>query len=157
MVDLGAVQSVLARWWVNYDEGRFGIWPELFTSDVHFTCRSDTGATEYEEFIRADVHGVDGVLEWQTEHRKGSPYPLRHNATNVHITATRSDEADFSSYLFVTQIFAGRVDALSTGAVSGTVRTEDGVPRLAALHVVLDTSNSEVFTARIAGAGPTSA
>lgn len=146
MVDLGAVQDAIGRWWVNYDEGRFAVWPDLLTDDVHFTCRSDTGATDYEEFIRADVRGRDTVIRWQTEHRRNSPYPLRHNATNVHLTGRDGADATFASYLFATQIVGGAVTNLSSGQVSGAVRAVDGTPRLAALHVVLDTMNSEPFS-----------
>jgi 3-phenylpropionate/cinnamic acid dioxygenase small subunit len=145
MIDVNAAHSALARWWMNYDAGNFGLWPELLTEDVVFTCRSDSGEVEYEEFIRADLRGRESVLEWQTDHRRNSPYPLRHNATNVHILEVRGDEADFESYLFVTQILAGQVHSLSTAVVDGTVRMDNGIPRLAALHVVLDTRNSEVF------------
>ena len=56
-MDISTVQSSIACWWFNYDEAAFEVWPNLVTSDVAFTCRSDTGSTPYEEFIRADVRG----------------------------------------------------------------------------------------------------
>ena len=43
MVDLGAVQNLLAGWWFEYDQGNFDVWPEYFTPDAHFSCRSDSG------------------------------------------------------------------------------------------------------------------
>lgn len=149
MVDVGAVQALLASWWFVYDEGDFDVWPGYFTDDAHFTCRSDSGTTAFEEFIRADVRGGDRVVAWQVEHRRNSPYPLRHMATNVHLTATRPGEADFRSYLFVTQIVEGAVSNVSTGIVSGTVRdgSDAGAgPRFAALRVVLDFTDSVTFT-----------
>jgi hypothetical protein len=97
--------------------------------------------TEYEEFVRADFHGRDDVMAWQREHRLDSPYPLRHNGTNVHVVARRGDEADFSSYIYVTQIVDG-VSNLSTAIVTGTVRRDGNGLRLAALHVALDTMTS---------------
>src|SRR4051812_1679985 len=106
MLEVGVVQGALGRWWFDYDAGNFDAWPVMFTPDIHFTCRTDTGATEYEEFVRADLHDLTSFLEWQTEHRTNSPYPLRHNASNVHLTAARENEVDFASYLFVTQILA---------------------------------------------------
>jgi hypothetical protein len=148
MVDLSAVQQLLARWWFNYDAGNFDVLGDLLTRDTRFTCRSDTGETEYEEFVRADVRGHDEVLAWQTDHRRNSPYPLRHNGTNVHLTASGDDEAAFASYLFVTHVVDSAITNLSTAVCTGTVRVEDGVARLAELHVVLDTMNSEVFADR---------
>jgi hypothetical protein len=151
MVDLGAVQQLLATWWFNYDEGNFSVLEGLLTHDTHFTCRSDTGETAYEEFIRADVRGRDEVMAWQTGHRRNSPYPLRHNATNVHVIGGFDGEAAFASYIFVTHIVDGTVANLSSGICTGAVREEGGAPRLAALEVVLDTMDSDVFTARPAG------
>jgi hypothetical protein len=152
VIDLPAVQNLLASWWFDYDQGSFDEWPPYFTADAHFSCRSDSGQTAFEEFVTADVRGRDKVVSWQVAHRQGSPYPLRHNGTNVHLTASRGDEADFRSYLFVTQIVGGAVANVATGLCLGTVREEDGVARLAELEVVLDFTDSvtfsEVFSAR---------
>lgn len=147
MVELPAVQNLVASWWFVYDAADFDAWPEHFTADAHFSCRSDSGATAFEDFIGADVRGRDDVLAWQTEHRRNSPYPLRHNATNVHLTATRVQEADFRSYIFVTQIVGGAVSSLASGVCTGTVRVEDGALRLADLALVLDFTDSEPLAA----------
>ncbi|HEX8804642.1 MAG TPA: nuclear transport factor 2 family protein [Acidimicrobiales bacterium] len=146
MIDLPAVQGLLASWWFAYDRGDFDAWPDHFTADAHFSCRSDSGETAFEEFIRADVRGRDEVVAWQVEHRRNSPYPLRHMATNVHLTATRAAEVDFASYLFVTQILGQAVSNVSSGVVLGTVRDDEGVPRIADLRVVLDFTDSVAFT-----------
>jgi len=146
-IDAASLHELIGRWWWNYDEGNFDAFPDFFASDAHFTCRTDTGATEYEEFVRADIHGREAVVTWQVDHRRNSPYPLRHNGTNVHIVDVRDDEADFASYIYVTQI-AGGVSALSTAVVTGTVRVEDGALRIAALHVALHTAESVVFAER---------
>jgi hypothetical protein len=148
MIDLSTVQQVLAQWWCNYDAGNFDALGGLLTHDTRFTCRTDTGTAEWEEFVRADVTGHDAVLAWQTEHRTNSPYPLRHNGTNVHLANTSGDEAAFSSYLFVTHVVNGAITNLSSAICTGTVRVEDGVARLAELNVVLDTLDSVVFATR---------
>lgn len=134
-MELSTVQGLIARWWFHYDEALFDVWPDLVTNDVTFTCRSDTGATEYEEFIRADVQGRDDFLAWQRDHRSNSPYPLRHNGTNIHITRVTETDADFMSYLFVTQIVGGSVSNLSKwpvqrhGAPGARHRKAGGVAR----------------------------
>jgi hypothetical protein len=145
MIDASAVQNLMQSWWYDYDQGNFDAWPEYFTSDAHFSCRSDTGKTDYEEFINADVKGKDDVLAWQIDHRKNSPYPLRHNATNVHLSAAAGAGAEFRSYIFVTQIVGGGVSNLSSGVLIGSVREEGGALRIAELRVILDTMDSEVF------------
>lgn len=142
MTELAALQNLLAGWWFDYDQGNFDVWPRYFTSDARFTCRSDSGKTAFEEFVTADVAGKDAVLAWQEDHRRNSPYPLRHNGTNVHVA---DDEGSFRSYLFVSHVVGGAITNLSSGLCLGKVREEDGELRLAELHVVLDFTDSVVF------------
>jgi len=147
MIDLATVQALLGGWWFDYDQGDFDRWPAYFIPDARFTCRSDSGQTAFEDFIRADVRGGDEVVAWQADHRRNSPYPLRHMASNVHLTASRPDEADFRSYLFVTQVVGGAVANVASGVVTGTVRADDsGGARLALLRLVLDFTDSVTFT-----------
>ena len=141
MIDAASVHDLISRWWFHYDQGDFDELKRLVTSDVHFACRTDTGTTDYEDFVRADLHGRDDVISWQRQHRLDSPYPLRHNGTNVHIVDHRGTEATFASYIFVTQITEG-VSNLSTAIVRGTVRDEDSTLLLADLDVTLDTMTS---------------
>jgi len=148
MVGAAELQDTIGRWWWNYDEGNFAVLATLLTDDVHFSCRTDTGTTDFEEFVRADVRGRDAVMAWQTDHRMNSPYPLRHNGTNVHVVAQRDDEADFSSYIFVTHNTAVGVTNLSSAIVHGTVRRAGDAVRIAALEVVLDTRESVLFRDR---------
>jgi hypothetical protein len=145
MTEPGALQDLVARWWFNYDEGNFGVLASLLTDDVHFSCRTDTGATDFEEFVRADVTGRDDVMRWQSEHRLDSPYPLRHHGTNVHIVERRGDELTFASYIHVTQVVDLQVTTVPAGIVRGAVRQEDGALRISAMEVVLDTVTSQPF------------
>lgn len=148
MIENADVQQLLSHWWFAYDNAIYSEWPEMFTDDVHFICRTDSGKTAYEEFVNADVHGRDAVLEWQTQHRQGSPYPLRHGGENIHISANRETDADFRSYIRVSQIVTGSPSDLSTAIVNGTVRLDGGKLRLAALTVILDTEDSTVIGER---------
>ena len=59
MIEPSQVQDLVARWWWNYDEGNFDVLASLLTDDAHFTCRTDTGTTDFEEFVRADVFFVN--------------------------------------------------------------------------------------------------
>jgi hypothetical protein len=145
VVDLTDVQGLLASWWFAYDEGDFDAFPAYFAPDAHFSCRSDSGQTDFEEFVRAEVTGED-VVAWQVDHRRNSPYPLRHNCTNVHLAATRPGEADFRSYLFVTQVVGGGIGNLASGVCAGTVRDHGGALRFADMRVVLDFTDSVTFS-----------
>jgi hypothetical protein len=147
VIDLSAVQNLVASWWFEYDQGNFDVWPQYFTADARFSCRSDSGATAFEEFVTADVHGHEAVVEWQIDHRSNSPFPLRHNGTNVHITEASATEASFRSYIFVTHIVEGAVANLSSGLCLGSARVEGGALRFADLRVILDFTSSELFNA----------
>jgi hypothetical protein len=146
VIDRAALVDLLARWWFNYDEGNFDVLQALLTDDVHFTCRTDTDTVAWADFARADGSGRDTVMRWQTEHRRSSPYPLRHHGTNVHVVDdVGPKEATFASYIHVTQVLNEAPAAIPGGVVTGTVRQEPEGLRIAALHVVLDTMTSDVF------------
>lgn len=145
MIEPAQLQQFIAHWWYAYDNAIYEEWPAMFTEDAHFVCRTDTGTTAYEEFVRADVSGREAVLAWQTEHRRGSPSPLRHNGENVHLVSVDGDEATFRSYIWVTQIVGGAPSPLSTARVTGSVRSTDGALAFRELIVILDTEDSSVL------------
>jgi hypothetical protein len=147
VIDEAGLAALLGRWWFNYDEGNFDALPALLTADVHFTCRTDTDTVAWAEFAKADMRGRDTVMHWQTEHRRASPYPLRHHGTNAHIVEQQNDRATFASYIHVTQVLNESPTPVPGGVVTGSVALEDGVLRLAEMHVVLDTMNSDAFSA----------
>lgn len=153
MIAVADVQALMGRWWMSYDAGDFDQLASLLADDARFTCRTDTGEAEWEEFIRADLHGRDEVLAWHREHRMGSPDPLRHSGTNLHLVEAGGDEATFRSYAVVTHVVGGMPSPLPGGVVSGTVREEGGELRIAQLSMVLDTLESIAHSERVAGAG----
>jgi hypothetical protein len=148
MIEPAHAQDLISRWWFAYDQADFEQLSELLTSDIRFVCRTDTGQTDWEEFVRADVSGRETVMAWQTTHRMGSPSPLRHNSSNIHLTRQDSDEADFASYILVTHNVGGFPSPLPSGVVTGTLRSEGGTLRIAQLTVVLDTQDSVPLSER---------
>jgi hypothetical protein len=148
MIEPAAIHDLVSRWWWNYDQGNFEVLASVLASDMRFSCRTDTGTTDFEEFVRVDITGRDAVMAWQTDHRINSPYPLRHNGTNIHVVEQGDDEATFASYILVTHIVDGSVANLSSGIVNGGVRIEDSALRIARLEVVLDTMHSVPFRDR---------
>jgi hypothetical protein len=142
---LADVQSLVAAWWFDYDQGNFGAWPRYFTMDAHFSCRSDSQSTPFEDFVNADVHGRDTVVAWHREHRSQSPYPLRHNGTNIHLASVDEGRATFRSYIYVTHVVGGGIAPLSSGICLGAVRFEDEELRVSDLRLMLDFTDSQVF------------
>jgi hypothetical protein len=143
--DRFAATELINRWWFNYDEGHLEVLEELLADDCHLSSRTELGTHPHEEFIRSDSRGRDAALAWTKEHRRHSPYPLRHHAANIHVVAERGDELDLDSYLFVTQIIDRTPSSLSSGIVHWTlVRRDDGY-RVLSQDVVLDSIESAPF------------
>ena len=60
-IDLVDAAALIGAWWFAYDEGDFAAVSALLAEDVHFVCRTDSGTSAIEEFVRADVSGRDEV------------------------------------------------------------------------------------------------
>jgi hypothetical protein len=140
-----AAHELIHRWWLNYDEGRLDVLAGLLTEDAHLISRTETGLHPHEAFIRSDSSGRDAAMAWTRDHRRHSPYPLRHHGLNIHVTAERDDELDVESYLFVTQIIERKPSPLSTGLVYFTLRLTPNGYRIARKEVVLDSIESAPF------------
>lgn len=140
-----AVQEFLNRYWFDYDEGNLARIAALLADDVHTSSRTDTRSHPHEEFIRSDEHGRDAAIAWMADHRRHSPYPLRHNMTNVHIVAERGDEIDVAGYLMVTRITDGRPDLMSTAISQFTLRATANGYQVVSKETVLDSAESVEF------------
>lgn len=137
-MDRTALHELIGQWWSNYDEGEFDVLNSLVTDDVVFTCRTDTGDHPYESFIAATAHGRQELDNFHRPHRAASPYPLRHNASNIYVLAERPNETDLHTYLFVTHIVDAVPAPLSSGTATFNCReTPEGL-RVCGLHIVLD-------------------
>ena len=143
--DRFAAHEFINRYWFLYDEGHLDVLADLLTEDCHLRSRTETGEHPFEEFIRSDNQGRDAAMAWTKDHRKHSPYPLRHHAANVFVVAERDDEIDLESYLFVTQIIERKPSALSSGFVHWTLQLTDDGYRVLSKDVVLDSIESAPF------------
>ncbi|MCB1017038.1 MAG: nuclear transport factor 2 family protein [Acidimicrobiales bacterium] len=146
------ITELLARYWNRYDAGDIDGLGPLLTTDTRFVTRTDTGATDYEEFVRCDVTGRAAAVEWQRPHRADSPFPLRHCTVNIVADPVGDDAAAFESYLLVTQTHRGKPDPITTAVVRGRVERGPEGLQLALLEVVLDTAESVPFR-EVRGAG----
>jgi hypothetical protein len=139
------LNQLLSTWWFNYDEWNAERLRALLTDEAAFSCRTDSGKTDYEDFVRANVSGADAIMAWQKDHRLNSPYPLRHNSSNIHIVEISGDRVEFVSYIFVTKIVDGRRLSLSSGTACGAAHITAGGLLLARLDIMLDTTESVTY------------
>jgi hypothetical protein len=136
------ITELLAHYWHRYDDGRIADLGPLLTEDATFKTRTDTGTTDWEEFVRADFQGRDEIVFWQEQHRQASPHPLRHMTLNVAVERTDGPSADFVSYLLVTQVLGGNPAPIPGGVLKGTARRTDDGLQLSHVELVLDTQDS---------------
>jgi hypothetical protein len=146
MHDRVAIHEFIHRYWFHYDEGFLDVIAGMLCEDCELQSRTERGDHPYEEFIAAHSQGRDVAMSWTKQHRQFSPYPLRHQASNIFVTAERDDEVDVVSYLFVTQIIDRKPSPLSSGIVQWTLRRGvDGSYQVRKQNLVLDSIESAAF------------
>jgi len=141
-IALSELQELVAGFWYHYDAAHYDELAARYAEDVHYLTRSDTGASPFEELMSPELHGRQAVMDWLSEHRRQSPYPLRHHATNVHRTGVDGDVTYARFYIFVNQIANFVPFAVSSGVVDVGVRREASGLKFTKMDVVLDTQNS---------------
>jgi SnoaL-like domain len=149
-ITLPELQEFIAGFWYHYDEAHYDELTARYAEDVRYLTRSDSGASPFEELMSPALHGRDVVIEWLSEHRKQSPYPLRHHATNVHRTGADGEVTRARFYIFVNQIANFVPFAVSSGVVNVGVRRVASSLVFTDMEVVLDTQNSLLLSELIA-------
>ena len=150
-ITLPELQEFIGSFWYHYDEAHYDELAACYAEDVHYLTRSDSGASPFEELMSPELHGRDAVMEWLSEHRKQSPYPLRHHATNVHRTGTDGDVTRARFYILVNQIANFVPFAVSSGIVNVGVRREATGLVFTEMDVVLDATDSVLLSELAAG------
>lgn len=141
-ITLSELQEFIAGFWYHYDEAHYDDLAATFAEDVHYLTRSDSGASPFEELMSPELDGGDAVMTWLISHRKESPYPLRHHATNVHRTGSDGVTTTARFYILVNQMSNFVPFAVSSGVVDVAVRRGDSGLVFTDMKVVLDTRNS---------------
>ncbi|WP_236600421.1 nuclear transport factor 2 family protein [Mycobacterium paraintracellulare] len=139
----------MASFWYHYDEAHYDELRRSYAEDVRYLTRSDSGASPFEELMSPELTGRDAVMEWLSEHRKQSPYPLRHHATNVHRTGADDEVTRARFYIFVNQIANFVPFAVSSGVVNVGVRRRGAGPlglEFTEMDVILDATNSVLLS-----------
>jgi hypothetical protein len=145
-ITLPELQEFIAGFWYRYDEAHYAELAQRYAEDVRYVTRSDSGASPFEELMSPELRGRDAVMGWLSDHRKQSPYPLRHHATNVHRTGTDGEVTRARFYLFVNQIANFVPLAVSSGVANVGVRRGANGLEFTDMDIVLDTTNSTLLS-----------
>jgi SnoaL-like domain len=145
-ITLSELQEFIAGFWYHYDEAHHDELAASYAENVRYISRSDSGASPFEDLMSPELHGRDAVMEWLSEHREQSPYPLRHHATNVHRTGTDGAITSARFYIFVNQIANFVPFAVSSGIAEVAVRRGANGLEFTEMEVVLDTTNSVLLS-----------
>lgn len=147
-ITLAELQDFIGAFWYHYDEAHYDQLAASHADNVRYVSRSDSGASPFEELMSPELHGRDAVMDWLTDHRDQSPYPLRHHATNIHRIGADGGVVHVRFYLFVNQIANFVPFAVSSGVVNAAVRRSDSGLEFTDMDVVLDTTNSVLLSER---------
>ncbi|OBI77026.1 nuclear transport factor 2 family protein [Mycobacterium sp. E740] len=150
-ITLSELQEFIAGYWYAYDEADYDEMAAAKAENMRFITRSDSGASPFEELMSPELHGREAVMEWLAEHRKQSPYPLRHHATNLHRTGSDGDVTRARFYIFVNQIANFVPFAVSSGIANVAVRRGANGLQFTEMEMVLDTTNSVLLSELAAG------
>ncbi len=145
-ITLSELQEFIAGFWYHYDEAHYDELAASYSEDARYVSRSDSGASPFEELMSPKLRGRDAVMEWMSEHRKQSPYPLRHHATNVHRTGADGAITRARFYIFVNQIANFVPFAVSSGVAEVGVRRGGNGLEFTDMEVILDTTNSVLLS-----------
>jgi hypothetical protein len=113
---------------------------------MRYVTRSDSGASPFEELMSPELRGRDAVMEWLSDHRKQSPYPLRHHATNVHRTGADGEITRARFYILVNRVANFVPFAVSSGVANAGVRRGANGVEFTDMDIVLDTTNSVLLS-----------
>lgn len=144
-ISLSEIQEFFGGFWFHYDSGHYDELAVRFGEDATYISRSESGASPFEDILAAELHGRGAIIAWLTEHREGSPYPLRHNSTNIHRTGTSGDVTEVRSYIFVTQVANHVPFAVSSGVLETGVRRGAHGLEFTKFDLIMDTDNSIPF------------
>ncbi|KUI25897.1 polyketide cyclase [Mycobacterium sp. IS-1496] len=145
-IALSELQDFVGSFWYHYDEAHYDAMAAAYADDVRYISRSESGASPFEELMSPELVGRDTVMEWLADHRKQSPYPLRHHATNLHRTGTDGDVTRARFYIFVNQIANYVPFAVSSGVANVAVRRGARGLEFTEMEVILDTTNSVLLS-----------
>ncbi|RBY83659.1 nuclear transport factor 2 family protein [Geodermatophilus sp. TF02-6] len=129
----GAIENVLNRYSIAYDDNDMTEMADTFTDDAVLSMRIADGD------LIGPFEGKEAVMKLMTDSLASQDDQRRHVTTNVVIRKETDDSAVVSSYLTLIQVKDGKANLLSTARYDDELRREDdGAWRFTRRHIQLD-------------------
>lgn len=129
----GAIENVLYRYTLAYDDNDMAEMADTFTDDAVMTMRIAGGD------LIGPFDGKDAIMKLMKDSLASQDDQRRHVTTNMVLRKETEDGAEVSSYLTLVQVKDGRANLLSTARYDDELRREaDGAWRFTKRHIELD-------------------
>ncbi len=129
----GAIENVLNRYSIAYDDNDMAEMADTFTEDAVLSMRITGGD------LIGPFEGKEAVMKLMTDSLASQTDQRRHVTTNLVIRAEDERTASVSSYLTLISVENGAAKVLSTARYDDELRREDdGSWRFTKRHIQLD-------------------
>ncbi len=129
----GAIENVLNRYSIAYDDNDMTEMADTFTEDAVMTLRIGDGD------LIGPFDGKDAIMKLMVDSLASQTDQRRHVTTNVAIRKETEDAATVTSYLTLISVQGGTATLLSTAKYEDElVREGDGAWRFTKRHIELD-------------------
>lgn len=129
----GAIENVLYRYTLAYDDNDMAEMAETFADDAVMTMRIAGGD------LIGPFDGKDAIMKLMKDSLASQDDQRRHVTTNMVLRKETEDTATVSSYLTLIAVKDGKANLLSTARYDDELRREaDGAWRFTNRHIELD-------------------
>ena len=128
----GAIENVLNRYSIAYDDNDMAEMADTFTDDAVLTMRIADGD------LIGPFEGKEAVMKLMTDSLASQSDQRRHVTTNMVVRKETDDSAVVSSYLTLVQVKDGAAKVLSTARYDDELRREGDAWRFTRRHIQLD-------------------
>jgi 3-phenylpropionate/cinnamic acid dioxygenase small subunit len=129
----GAIENVLNRYSIAYDDNDMAEMADTFTEDAVMSMRIAGGD------LIGPFEGKTAVMKLMTDSLASQTDQRRHVTTNMALRKETGDAATVSSYLTLISVENGKLTVLSTGRYEDELVLEgDGAWRFTKRHLELD-------------------
>jgi uncharacterized protein (TIGR02246 family) len=128
----GALENVLNRYSIAYDDNDMAEMADTFTDDAVLTMRIADGD------LIGPFEGKEAVMKLMTDSLASQSDQRRHVTTNMVVRKETDDSALVSSYLTLVQVKDGAAKVLSTARYDDELRREGDAWRFTKRHIQLD-------------------
>ncbi|GGO20506.1 hypothetical protein GCM10010116_41170 [Microbispora rosea subsp. aerata] len=132
MCDRGAIENVLSRYSLAYDENDMEEMADCFTEDAVLTMRIQDGD------LIGPFEGREAIVKLMEDSLAAQNDRRRHLTTNLIVRETGDGTATAVSYLTLIAIQDQKLNVLSTAKYDDELVRRDGVWRLSRRHIALD-------------------